>query len=631
MSVSAGNGNGTASAQGFANVGLLGGNAAASGCLGGLFQQPCITGGTYTEFYDTVQITGAPAGTQVSITFTLTSAVNLMGEGSGGWQTRFTDGFNEVENAYTAYWGSYGGDVLQTRSWTATYTAGNSIQLSGWLNLSVTEENCPGGSENCGRPYGLAASVTVWTPSAKIAHCPGCKLVSASGFNYNVAAQTHPFASLHTFDGADGASPDSALIQATDGNLYGTTQFGGNAAEGAVFKSTHTGVVKTVYGFCQKASCQDGEELSGGIIQASDGNLYGTTEFGGAHGLGSVFRLTRAGALTTLYSFDGSGGSLPAATLVQGSDGKLYGTTSGGGASLTGTFYRISRAGAFNVLHSFDAVSGSSENSAVIQGNDGNFYGTTYSGGTAQSGSAFKVDSVGALSTLYQFCSQPACTDGSFPSAPLLQAADGNLYGTTSGGGTNKAGTIFKLTPGGVLTTLYSFSGNDGSAPTAGLIQATDGNLYGTTSGGGAQDGGTIFRITPSGGFKSLYSFCSQSNCTDGSTPIAALTQATDGNLYGTTSSDATGFGTLFRYSLGLSPFVQVQTSSGAVGSTIVILGTNLNGATSVTFNGTAAIAFSVVSKSELKATIPAGATTGTVLVTTPGGTLSSNAPFTVN
>jgi uncharacterized repeat protein (TIGR03803 family) len=630
-SASAGNGDGVGSGQGFANVGLLGGNAAATGCSDGLFQQQCIFGGNYTEFYDTFQITGAPAGTQVSITFTLSTAMNLMGYGSGGWQTRLSDGFYTVENTQVVFEGPYGGNVLQTKSWTATYTVGTSYGIVGWMSMGVSQENCPGGGQNCGVSNTLVMTAVSWKPTAKIAHCSQCRIESASGFNYMQSAQTHAFATLHTFDGADGASPVAGLVQATDGSLYGTTQFGGSAGKGSAFKISRSGALKSLYSFCTQAGCQDGDELAAGLVQGTDGGFYGATQFGGAHDLGTIFKLTRTGALTTLYSFNASGGSIPSSTLTQGTDGKFYGTTSGDGANLAGTVFRISRAGAFKALHNFDPSNGANANWGLIQASDGNFYGTTYSGGAQFAGTVFKIDASGNFTTLYQFCAQPACADGRAPVGGLLEGSDGNLYGATAGGGANDAGTVFAITPGGALTTLHSFNTADGANVSAALIQATDGNLYGTTREGGAHSGGTVFQITPGGGLTTLYDFCTQADCTDGSAPAAPLVQDTDGNLYGTTSSDATGFGTIFRLSLGLSPFVHVQTKSGAIGATVVILGTDLTGATAVSFNGAAATNFTVVSKSEIKATIPAGATTGTLLVTTPGGTLSSNGVFTVN
>jgi uncharacterized repeat protein (TIGR03803 family) len=193
-------------------------------------------------------------------------------------------------------------------------------------------------------------------------------------------------------------------------------------------------------------------------------------------------------------------------------------------------------------------------------------------------------------------------------------------------------GRVFKMTPSGTLTTLYGFP--EPAGPSA-LVQATDGNFYGTTAGGGANENGTVFQITPSGMLTTLYSFCPQSGCADGSGPEAGLVQGTDGNFYGTASGGGNcgepvlDCGTVFSLSTGLGPFVETLPSSGKVGNAVTILGTNLTGATSVTFKGTAAV-FTVVSSSEITTTVPAGATSGIVRVVTPGGTLSSNVPFRV-
>jgi uncharacterized repeat protein (TIGR03803 family) len=229
------------------------------------------------------------------------------------------------------------------------------------------------------------------------------------------------------------------------------------------------------------------------------------------------------------------------------------------------------------------------------------------------------------------------------------------LYGTTcgyacgSGAGTvfQGDGTVFKITPGGTLATLYSFCSQsacaDGEYPDAGLVRGTDGNFYGTTYSGGAGangGGGTLFRITPDGTLTTLYSFCSQGTpeypCKDGASPFAGLVQATDGNFYGTTYSGGAsracgtyGCGTVFSLSVGLAPFVETQPTSGWVGAAVKILGTNLTGATRVMFNGHAAV-FTVVSSSLITTTVPAGATTGAVEVVTPSGALSSNVPFRV-
>jgi uncharacterized repeat protein (TIGR03803 family) len=196
------------------------------------------------------------------------------------------------------------------------------------------------------------------------------------------------------------------------------------------------------------------------------------------------------------------------------------------------------------------------------------------------------------------------------------------------------AAPFSKLTSTGKLTTLYTFCSQsgcaDGDNPEGVLVQATDGNLYGTTAYGGAGGSGTLFEITPAGELTTLYSFCSQSGCTDGSFPWVGLVQGTNGDFYGTTTAGgAKNQGTVFSFSVGLGPFVETLPTFGNVGSAVNILGTNLSGAGSVTFNGTP-VTFTVEEASLIKATVPPDATTGTIQVVTPSGTLSSSVPFRV-
>ncbi len=260
--------------------------------------------------------------------------------------------------------------------------------------------------------------------------------------------------------------------------------------------------------------------------------------------------------LTTLASFDGTDGANPyLAGLVQGSDGNLYGTTKSGGANGDGVVFQITPSGTLTAIHNFCSQPGCTDGSApqagLVQATDGNFYGTTTKfGGQNKAGTVFRITPSGTLTTLHSF-SGP---DGGFPSAALLQAIDGNLYGTTLSGGVNSGagGTVFKITTSGTLTTLYSFSSltlcTDGSGPQAALVQGTDGNFYGTTVAGGNNSNcasgstcGTVFTLTPSGALTTLYNFCSQPNCADGGLPYAGLVQGTDGNFYGTTSFGGSG------------------------------------------------------------------------------------------
>jgi uncharacterized repeat protein (TIGR03803 family) len=358
------------------------------------------------------------------------------------------------------------------------------------------------------------------------------------------------FALLHSFEFNDGAYPYAGLIEASDGNLYGTTLYGGNQnSDGTVFEITPAGQLTTIYRFCSLSGCADGLIPYAGLVQASDGTFYGTTSSGNARGFyGTVFRITASGALTTLHTFTGyPRGEEPYAGLVQAPDGSFYGTTYEGGSHSGGTVFKISPGGTLTTLYNFGAkrTDGDDPAAALILATDGNFCGTTvYS--TSGFGTVFKMTSSGTLSILHSF----DLIDGAFPYAALVQGSDGNFYGTTSGGGADGYGTVFRITPDGVLTTLHSFDLLDGATSYAGLIQGTDGNFYGTTTGGGANGDGTIFKITPDGTLTTLHSF----NGTDGGSPYAPLVQDTNGTLYGTTyQGGAGGQGTVFELNLGLN------------------------------------------------------------------------------
>jgi uncharacterized repeat protein (TIGR03803 family) len=451
-----------------------------------------------------------------------------------------------------------------------------------------------------------------------------------------------------TFDGTSGASPEYVpLVPGTDGNFYGITGSGGVGSSefcsgcGTIFKITPAGALTTLYSFCSQPKCIDGGAPSG-LIQSTDGNFYGATADGGTNLAGTVFKITPEGALTTLYSFcpnpaaclDGSGPN----GLVQAADGNFYGTTSSGGVHSAGTVFETTPAGALRTLHSFDYADGAYAWGELIQATNGGFYGATLLGGAVNKGTIYKITPAGALTTLYSFCSQIGCTDGIGPNG-LVQGLDGNFYGTTGSGGVNGyngSGTFFKITPEGALTTLYSFCTQtncaDGGEPSE-LVQATDGNFYGTNFTGGTYDYGTIFKITPKGALTTLHTFV---GFIHGLNPSAGLVQGTTGIFYGTTlnggefaCSGKYGCGTIFSLNVKLKPFVETRPTSGKVAANVTILGTNLTGATSVALNGTAAT-FTVVSSTEIMTTVPTGATTGPVQVVTPSAMLTSNVPFHV-
>jgi uncharacterized repeat protein (TIGR03803 family) len=442
-----------------------------------------------------------------------------------------------------------------------------------------------------------------------------------------IVSSAQTFTSLLSFSGTNGANPTYvSLAQGLDGNIFGTTYKGGANQLGTVFQLTLQGTLIGQHSF----SGVDGAAPEAGLVLAADGNFYGTTFFGGSNNAGTIFKISPATPLTTLYSFGGTGatdGSNPFSAVAQTAGGGFYGTTLYGGANDKGSIFKLTGNGTLTTLHSFNGTDGLYPSAALIQSANKNLYGTTMNGGANGYGTVFSMTGNGSLTTLYNF----DFTDGAYPLAGLVQAPSHVFYGTTSAGGSTGYGTVFQVTSAGALSTLHTFSGSpDGAYPEATLILATDGNFYGTTYEGGAKNAGTIFLMTPSGTLTTLYSFSGP----DGANPQGALLQATDGNLYGITNnggsnSACSNCGTVFRWSTGLQPFVTALPSSGASGTAVKILGTNLTGATSVTFHGVAA-KFTVVSASEITTAVPSGATTGTVRVVTPGATLLSDLPFRV-
>ena len=388
----------------------------------------------------------------------------------------------------------------------------------------------------------LLAACWLWTASSK-----------SVGQTESLPGTT--FTTLHSFTGSDGNKSFAGLLQGKNGNLYGTTYFGGAKNDGEVFQITPAGKLTVLHSFCSTSGCADGEYSYAVPIQGADGNFYGTTYLGGSKGDGTVFKISPGGALTTVHSFGGADGSQPLAGLAAGSDGNFYGTTNLGGSHNSGSVFKITPTGRLTTLHSFCAktacTDGQNPYAGLIRATDGNLYGTTLSGGAHGYGTVFKISPSGTISTLYSFCAQSGCADGEFPQTGVVQASNGNLYGTTILGGAYASGTIFELTLSGTLTTLYSVCPQsgcpDGNYLYAGLIQAKDGNLYGIMQVGGAHGSGTIFKITLSGTLTTLYSFCSLPACADGQYPAAALIQTGNGNLYGTTADGGVhGDGTVF-------------------------------------------------------------------------------------
>jgi len=453
-----------------------------------------------------------------------------------------------------------------------------------------------------------------------------------------IAASAATLNSLHSFDGTDGLYPSSVtLVQGLDGDLYGTTRYGGAHNAGTVFKITASGTLTTLWSFCNIAGCPDGAQPVAGLILIFGGDFYGTTFAGGAHGYGSVFKITPAGVLSTIYSFcsvSGCADGINPNALVQGNDGNLYGTTVHGGTGGCGgchgggVAFKLTAAGKLTVLHDFctgTCTDGTYPSAGLVQGTDGNFYGTAISGGTTGAGTVFKMSSSGKVTTLYTFCTLTGCADGINPAGALVEGTDGDFYGTTDGDDSNN-GTVFKISSAGKLATLYNFAGStDGGVPLAGLALGNDGNFYGTTFAAfhDANCCGTVFEITSAGKLTTLLTFTD----TDGNGPYG-LVQHTNGSFYGETYSGGTSNqGTVFGVSTGLAAFVELGFTEGKVAKTIDILGQGLTGVTGVSFNGAAAT-FKNVSDTYITATVPAGALTGYVTVTTFTGTLKSSREF---
>jgi uncharacterized repeat protein (TIGR03803 family) len=454
-----------------------------------------------------------------------------------------------------------------------------------------------------------------------------------------VEAQT--FTTLGNFVGFNGTAPFFGnMVQARNGNYYGATTWGGANGLGAIFELISTGKLNSIstYSFCSLPGCADGAYPEQAPILSSDGNLYGVTVGGGSSNAGgTIYKMTVSGKLTTLYSFcqtlpcsDGFGPT----GLMLASNKNFYGVTGNGGAYNVGTFFEITSTGEFRVLHSFcnqpGCTTGSGPAASPIEAINGNFYGTTESGGFHGGGVVYEITPGGSYKALYNFCSQANCADGNHPEASLVQDANGNLYGTTIYGGAYGNGAVFEITPSDQFIVLHSFSGNgtDGEFPQSSVTLANDGNLYGTTTNGN-DNFGNIYQISPDGTYTSFNPFCNTSVCS-GYDAAYGLLQGTDGVFYGATADGGThGGGVVYSFSNNLTPLAKTVPVAGKVGTRVIILGNGLTGATSVTFNGVPAT-FTVNANTYITATVPAGATTGTVSVVTPSGTLNSNPQFLV-
>ncbi len=295
---------------------------------------------------------------------------------------------------------------------------------------------------------------------------------------------------LYSFDGANGAAPLAGVIQDSAGNLYGTASSGGPTNEGTVFKISPNGGISVLAAFYGT----NGANPQAPLVRGTNGWFYGTTFNGGTNGLGCIFQVNSAGVLSNVCSFSGStsNGANPAAGLIAGTDGNLYGTTWYGGANGLGTVFRLTYAGVLTDLASFSSDGGLLPG-GLVEDASGDFYGATVDGGANFLGTIFKyITASNDFRSVLSF----TLADGSNPNSPLFLNSDGNVYGTTLQGGSNGFGTVFSFSSSGELSRVISFAVTNGAYPQSPLILGADGTFYGTTAGGGAGRSGTVFQLS---------------------------------------------------------------------------------------------------------------------------------------
>lgn len=465
------------------------------------------------------------------------------------------------------------------------------------------------------------------------------------------------------FDFATNEAAVGGLTLAFDGNFYGTTTGGGTSNAGTVFKMTPTGTRTTLWNF---TSFDDGAVPTYAPMLGQDTNLYGVNPDDRAGDYGLVYKITTKGALTVLGDFTATNGNSPNLP-VQGTDGNFYGSTRYGGTSNSvctigcGVVYKMNSTGTITVLHSFAGypTDGALPVGVLVQASDGNLYGVTYEGGANNQGTVFKITTSGTYTLLYSF-HDVAGSDGINPWVGLALGTDGNLYGTAQGG-THGSGVLFKISKTGSESVLYNFCSvagcADGFFPQTPILQHTNGKFYGSVESGGAGglNGGVFYSldmglqpfaglVTWQGALGKTVEILGQGftgtskvsfNGTAASFTVASDTYltatvpaaATTGSITVTTP---TGTLTSNRKFLIIPSILSFSPASGPVGTLVTITGNNLKGTTKVTFGGVKATSFSVVSDTQITATVPTGAVTGKIKVTTSGGTGSSATSFSV-
>lgn len=445
-----------------------------------------------------------------------------------------------------------------------------------------------------------------------------------------VAAPAQTVSTIYQFSsGSNPNYPVGVMAQGRDGNFYGITLSGGGPAnQGAIYKISSAGVLTSLHAMAQS----DGTTCSG-LTLGTDGNFYGTCHNGGTNDYGTLFKVTSAGVLTVLHNFAAQGstsdGCEPLAPPIQASNGDFYGTTSFCGANNYGTVYKLTPAGAYSLLYSFQGPPNDTLLPlGLIEGTDGDLWGLG-NGWIISNGGVFKITLAGKESLVYAFKGDP---DGAGPYTNLIQGSNGDFYGTTEEGGSAQEGTIFQVTAGGKETVLYSFPNQtDGAYPSLPLTQGPNGMLYGAATdcaGGGCSQAG-LFDITTKGAYKNLYLYplvCS--NCGQ---PEAPLLLSTNGTFYSTTEQGGTGAGSFYSLSNGYSPFISlVNVTSSAEGAQVGILGQGFTSSSVVKFGGTKATTTTLTGSTYILATVPSGALTGDVTVTTGSTVLSTLSSYKI-
>jgi uncharacterized repeat protein (TIGR03803 family) len=376
------------------------------------------------------------------------------------------------------------------------------------------------------------------------------------GFNTMLApaGKAQTFTNLYSFTGTnDGGTPNGGLIQGKDGNLYGTTGYGGKQDGGTAFRISTGGALTILYSF------NDGEYFGSPLAQGTDGGFYGTSGFINGTAGGKVFKISSNGVLTVLHSFSGSDGASPNYGVMQGRDGNFYGTTEVVQSGFTGgTIYKISINGSYSVLHQFNDQAYSGPVGGLVQGTDGNLYGATYGDGNNSFGTVFKISTNGVFNVLHLF---DGSIEGYSPESGLIEGKDGYFYGATPFGPFPKSGplgygTIYKMSTNGMFTTIHVFDSLDGWQPNVALLQGSDGDFYGTTSIGNT-NAGFIFKISSEGNFAPLHEFSIA-----GGGFTQSLVQGRDGILYGSTPSGGShSQGSIFALALPSPPLLAISLS----------------------------------------------------------------------